>query len=489
MGLENGALGNSALGQIIHHLFSFAGILAIVVIITFATVFRGIPIGLAMAGLPFVLIFLLVMVRNPYWGLIALFLINYFVVAIIRYTGVSGLSVMIDGLIAITLIATMVSNLVKPVDYRSGIQNGLMIAALIWFGFCCLELLNPSALSEAWFYSRGLTYYFLVMTLLTFLIFRSYKDIKTVLYILSVLTLLGAAKGAIQQIFGFDYAEMAFLNSGSAKTHLLRSGTRYFSFFASAGIFGAVMGHAMVVFGIAAIYVKGHWHKSYFLIVAVAACYGMIISGTRGALAVPMAGFVLFLFLAKKTAIIIPSAIVIIGVIGFLSLTTIGQSNQYIRRMRSAFDTNEPSLVVRKNNQKLFAAYLADKPFGEGLGLSGVDAQEMSRRYTTSIPTDSWYVKIWVETGVVGLILHISIFLYFLIYGSILIFFKIQNYQLKGLLTALICGVFGILVASYGNQVLGQYPVSLIVYMSMAFVFMGKYFDKQMESQNQTTII
>mgnify|MGYP006910459374 FL=1 len=49
------------------------------------------------------------------------------------------------------------------------------------------------------------------------------------------------------------------------------------------------------------------------------------------------------------------------------------------------------------------------KPFGEGLGLSGDRAGErISKRFTTSIPTDSWYVKIWVETGAVGLTLYLA---------------------------------------------------------------------------------
>lgn len=77
-----------------------------------------------------------------------------------------------------------------------------------------------------------------------------------------------------------------------------------------------------------------------------------------------------------------------------------------IRRMRTTFrPTQDASFNVRKENQKKLALYLKDKPFGEGLGLSGGNARRFSSRLTANIPNDSTYVKIWVETGIVGLIL------------------------------------------------------------------------------------
>ncbi|MEG1553842.1 MAG: O-antigen ligase domain-containing protein, partial [Rikenellaceae bacterium] len=73
----------------------------------------------------------------------------------------------------------------------------------------------------AWFLSRSLIYYMLVTVMLTFLVFNKYKDLKTMLYIMSIFTLFGVAKGVMQQFWGFDAAETAFLNDGGAKTHLL----------------------------------------------------------------------------------------------------------------------------------------------------------------------------------------------------------------------------------------------------------------------------
>lgn len=465
--------------------FSFIGVAVAMFVIVMGMMMKGIAVGFAIAAIPLFLLFIASILKNPYWGLIALFILNYFVTTMIRYAYIEGLSVFMDILIVFTLICVILQSLFSSKYDYAKLNNSLLYVSLLWTAFCIIELFNPSAMLNAWFLSRGLIYYFPIITVLTILLFNKFRDVKVILYLLSVLTLVGIIKGIMQKAFGFDAAETAFLNEGAYKTHLLATGTRYFSIYVSAGIFGAIMAFSMVVFGIAAIYMKKWYVRIYFIIIALGSLYGMLISGTRGAIAVPLAGFALFICLSKKIRIMIPSTIVLVAAYVFLAYTTIGQGNEYIRRMRSAFDPNEASLVVRKENQKLLKEYLADKPFGEGLGLSGVEAQSLSTRFTTSIPTDSWYVKIWVETGLVGLILYIAIFVFIIVYGSFILFFQVKDPTVRGLLSALLCGAVGIMVTSYGNQVLGQFPIAIIVYMSVTFVFMARDFDQEVTQQKR----
>lgn len=465
---------------------TYVGLAIALSIIVMSTILIGIPIGLAIACIPFVFLYIYLVLANPYWGLITLFCINYFMIPLIRYSNLEGLSIIVDITVVFTLISMLINTITSDNIQWSKVKNKLTVLAFIWFIYCVLEIINPTGMVKAWVLSRGLTYHFLCMTVFTFILFNRYKDLKKILYIWSFFTIIGALKAFMQQRIGFDYAETAWLNAGAYKTHLLLTGTRYFSIFGSAGLFGAAMGQVMVVFSIAAFTIKGNRIRVYFFIIALLGLYGLMISGTRGALAVPLGGYALYVVLSKRLSIIIPGVILLAIVYIFFAFTTIGQGNQHIRRMRTAFDSNDPSLMVRKNNQVLFKDYLKNKPFGEGLGLSGVDAQNISMRYTTSIPTDSWFVKIWVETGIIGLLLHIGILCYIVGYGSYIIMFKIRNRELKGLLSAILCGVFGILISSYGNQVLGQYPIVFIVYMGIAFVFMGKDFDKEIaEKQSE----
>ena len=165
----------------------------------------------------------------------------------------------------------------------------------------------------------------------------------------------------------------------------------------------------------------------------------------------------------------------------FFAFTTIGESNSSIRRMRTAFNpTKDASYIVRKENQKKLATYLKYKPFGEGLGLSGDGlGVKISTRFTTSIPTDSWYVKIWVETGIVGLILYLSMIFFTIGWGGWIIATQIKDLELKGLLSGLLCGIFGMFINAYANSFWGQFPTMIIAFMGLTFVLNGPYFDKE----------
>ena len=61
---------------------------------------------------------------------------------------------------------------------------------------------------------------------------------------------------------------------------------------------------------------------------------------------------------------------------------------------------------------------------------------------------------------------------------------KLKDVWLKGQITALTCGMAGIMAASYGNSVFGQFPTGILMYISMAFIFMSPKWDKQIQLQN-----
>jgi hypothetical protein len=58
--------------------------------------------------------------------------------------------------------------------------------------------------------------------------------------------------------------------------------------------------------------------------------------------------------------------------------------------------------------------------------------------------------------------------------------FQIRDPVLFVKMGALLAGIFGIMVASYGNAVLGQFPTGLLIYASMAYVFMAPELDEQL---------
>ena len=164
----------------------------------------------------------------------------------------------------------------------------------------------------------------------------------------------------------------------------------------------------------------------------------MLISGTRGALAVPFAGYALCVILSKNWKIAISTSIILVSAFLFFNFTTIGNDNSLIKRMRSAFDLNDPSLNVRLENQKKLKEYMADIPFGTSIGFYGKIKDKLDPYYEISkIPSDSWYVQVWTQTGFVGLTLHILLLSSAILMGGYIILFKIRNKELRGLLTAM----------------------------------------------------
>jgi len=474
---------------IMPRIFVYAGLLLFLIIFYKTVMQRGCNIGYIIALLPFITIIVYLLLKNPLWSFIFLFIANYFVMGASRYVSFQA-GILMDAIIFFCFATLLVKTTYAKIEWNR-VLNLLTLITSIWLLFCILELLNPKDVSiENWLSKvRGIAIYPFAIVILISVLFYKYKHLKLLLFIWSILTLLGAFKGFWQKVHGFDSAEMYWLFVGGAnRTHILGSGIRYFSFFTDAGNYGSSMGFSMVVFSIAAFYIKNKWLKIYFFIVALSGGYGMIISGTRGALAVPFAGYALCVFLSKNWKIAITVTIVIISALFILNNTTIGNSNQQIRRMRTAFDQNDPSLNVRLENQKKLRKYMANLPFGTSIGFYGRTVSKNDPDYKiTQIPTDSWYVSIWIQTGIVGLVLHIILLSATIFLGGYIILFKIRNKELRGLLTAMLAGTFGMLISSYGNELIGQFPNGYLFYACQTLVFMGKYYDKELEEHEQLT--
>ncbi|HKK62209.1 MAG TPA: O-antigen ligase family protein, partial [Bacteroidales bacterium] len=213
---------------------------------------------------------------------------------------------------------------------------------------------------------------------------------------------------------------------------------------------------------------------------------GMLISGTRGAIAVPFAGFALYLMLSRRVKMIIIGGIAMIAVFGILKFTTLGESVYEIRRFRDALDPENPSLMVRKENKAKFKVYLADRPFGGGIGSAG----NWGLRFTpgtflAETPPDGWYVQIWAEQGIVGLILHLSILGYVLLKSIYIIMFQLKNPENVARAMAFSAGMFGVMAASYTSGALGQMPNGIIIYSGMAYIFIIKDWEQNGESRLQ----
>ena len=208
----------------------------------------------------------------------------------------------------------------------------------------------------------------------------------------------------------------------------------------------------------------------------------MLQSGTRTAMITFIAGFIVFLFLSKSVKILVPSAILGGIFLFILMFTNIGNSNQQMRRMRTAFqfERKDASANVRDINKAAISKYMKDAPWGIGIGMMDENIPAWNKfKKLSQIPPDSEYVFIWVRTGIIGVsIFALSMILMFL-GGCYIVLFKLKNQSLVGIGGGMCCAFVSIQLGGYANQVLYLYPNGLTFFGAMAIVYVLPYIEPE----------
>ena len=215
----------------------------------------------------------------------------------------------------------------------------------------------------------------------------------------------------------------------------------------------------------------------------------MFQTGTRTAIFCAIGGFVTFLVLSRSLRIIIPSAILGGLFLFILIFTNIGQGNQQIRRMRSAFNKNDASTNVRSINQETMRKYMQDAPWGIGLGM-GYDNVPANNKYNrmATIAPDSEYVFIWLRTGRIGITTFIITMLIMLGGACRIVLFKLKNPTLIGIGGGLCSAFVAIQLGGYANQVLMQFPNCLTFYGGLAIVYILPYLEPEWVKYEQNLL-
>jgi len=367
--------------------------------------------------------------------------------------------------------------------------NLMLIALLCWCGYCTLELLNDTCNLGinigAWYGGARMMAFQLLYAFLVFTLYITTPErLIKYLRVLAVLSLFSVFWTWKQSYIGLTPTENSWLQNVGRTTHLLNGGTliRYWSTHNDAANYGINAASTAVVYIVMAITTKLRNDRILFRVVALLIIWGMFQSGTRTAIFCLILGFMVFLVLSKSVKIIIPS-IILGGIMLFLLMfTTIGDGNQQIRRMRSAFNKNDASANVRTINQQTIKKYIKDAPWGIGIGIGyeNVPANNKYRKLST-IPPDSEYVFIWVHTGPIGLTFFLITTAMMFLGACSVVFFKLKNRSLIGI-GAGFCGAFAsIQLGGYGNQVLMQFPNCLIFYGGLTIVYILPFLEPEWE--------
>ena len=365
--------------------------------------------------------------------------------------------------------------------------NMMFFALIMWCGFCTLQVLNDTCNLGinigAWYTGARMMAFQILYAFIVFSIYMDQpKNLMKYLCVWGALALFAVLWVWKQQNIGLTAAENAFIQGRGRTTHLLQGGTliRYFSIYNDAANYGIGIAATAVAFLIFGLTAKIKKYKYFFLIVGLACTWGMFPSGTRTATFCLIAGFMVYIFLSKSFKIAVPVTILFAFFVFILAFTNIGQGNQQIRRMRTAFDKNDASSNVRAINQAVMKKYMKDAPWGIGLGM-GMDNVPANNKYNrmATIPPDSEYVFIWLRTGVVGLSLFLITTAIMFIGACWIVLFMLKSPSLRGIGAGMCCAFVAIQLGGYGNQVLMQYPNCLVFYGGLAIVYVLPWFEKE----------
>ena len=383
------------------------------------------------------------------------------------------------------LIAMAIINVKEARFERCG--NLMLFMLFVWCSFCTLEVLNDTCGLGidvgAWYTGARMMAFQLLYALIVYSVYiTTPKLLIKYMFVWGGLALFAVFWVWKQQHLGLTQMENAFLQGRGRTTHIINGGAtiRYFSIYSDAANFGIGIAATAVAFLIAGLTSKIKRYKYIFIGIGLACLWGMMPSGTRTAMFCVIAGLATYVVLSKSFKIAVPVGLFLLFAYFILAFTTIGNGNAQIRRMRSAFDSNDASANQRTINQAVMKKYLAEAPFGLGIGMGyeNVPANNKFRKLAT-IPPDSEYVFIWIHTGKVGITVFLITTVIMFFGASRIVMFRLRSPSLRGLGAGLCCAFVSIQLGGYANQVLMQFPNCLLFYGGLSLVYTLPYMEDE----------
>ena len=432
--------------------------------------------------LPFIVLFIYLTFKGRMFAFWLLIVVNYFVQFMVIPKPVP--TSLPNELLQLLLLGIAIID-ARQTPHFERCVNLMLPALIVWCTYCILEVLNDTCglgiNIAAWYTGARLMAFQLLYIFLVFSIYVSSPEIlMKYLKLWALLSLFSAFWTWKQQNIGFTAEETSFINGRGAATHVIQGGTliRYWSTFSDAANYGcnaAAAAIAFLIFGITTKIKKNRW---LFIIIALLVVKSMFASGTRTAIFCMIGGFVVFIVLSKSFKIAIPATIMGGILLFILIFTNIGQGNQQIRRMRSAFDKNDASGNVRSINQATMKKYMSDAPWGIGIGMMSNNVPANNKyNLMASIPTDSEYVFIWLRSGRIGITVFIITMLIMLGGACYVVMFRLENPSLIGIGGGLCSAFVAIQLGGYANQVLFQFPNCLTFYGGLSIVYILPYLE------------
>ena len=359
-------------------------------------------------------------------------------------------------------------------------NNAISVALVCLFAYYVLELLNPAVMgTPGWLKSQvGWLFFlrkqvsFLLFYCITYSVLNSYRQIKYFFGFCLLMVLFIALYGIKQQWFGMAHFEEKWLAGDLVSYRLFFQGGffRKFSILTDPAAFGIIcssFGLFSLVLAIRTSSARARWLLFSTSLICLTACS---YSGTRTCVLMIAAGLLLYtlMTLNEKSTYLLVAGSLLVSV--FLLFGPF-QNNPVMIRIRTSLETyNDRSANLRNINRHAIQPYIYRHPLGGGLNTSSLEGKLYNPNHALAgFPPDSGYLKILLEQGWIGLILHLA-FYFLIIRHGIICFFNASGKSVKNLYIAITVCLFSLIVGQYSQIAIAQYPLILIYYAMLAIL-------------------
>ena len=418
---------------------------------------------------------------------IAFTLIIAFLVQVLgKYTN-APIGTSLDGMLILMIFGILVGQIIKK-DW-SFAKDPISTLILIWIYYNIFQVLNPAMQSKmAWLYTvRSLA----ILNLLYFIAcyaFSNFKKIQWMLNFMIGLAFFTALYGIKQEKIGFSETERAWIYSDPERFQLFFQWgrMRIFSLFNDAMTFGIMMAYMGVYcFIYATAPIKKHW-RAALLFMSVVMFWASAYSGTRTCYVLIPIGFVFYAAMTLSKQVMIGAGIFIVLGAGVMMKST---SNPVLFRIQSSFKPSEDASVqIRYYNQKRIRPYIYNYPIGHGPGSTGLWARRFTpETFLANFAHDSYYVRLAVEEGWIGLLLYMSFF-FVLMQRGLYFYLRVRDPMIKNQYLCVLTALFMLAVSNYPQESIVQLPTSLVSYIFFAAIVKMKDYDSHFQEINKSIV-
>jgi hypothetical protein len=382
----------------------------------------------------------------------------------------------LDGLLFL-MIFSLIVNQTRERNWDFA-KNPISYIILIWVFYNFALVLNPIAGSRmAWVYTvRTLALYNFLFFIAAYAM-GTLKQAKLMIKAIIIMAFISCLYGLKQEFIGFSDAEMMWLYADEKRFQLIVQWGRFriFSFFSDPTTYGILMAY-MGTFCLAlALGPFKMWQRISLAIAGVLMYAAMVYAGSRTPFVLVPAGIAFYTCVTMRKEILIGGALMLVLGTGAMMKST---SNPVIYRLQSAFrPTEDASVQVRLDNQARVQPFIQSHPIGAGLGSTGMWGERFTPdSWLASFAHDSSFVRFAVEAGYIGLFLFM-LMLFVIMRMALYYYFRCYDPQIKTFYLGFATVIFMLGLASYPQEVIPIPPTSIIFFILLGAIVRFKDFD------------